>query len=156
MARKNSKKRYRKEHQKNVRDYEEYQKKLQAKRDRRQAKREGKTLSEKVEERREEMKSTRRDRGNIKHTKPVIRSKAKQDQLVEHFKQLKLDRLSLRDRPDAKMEADRIKSSEGDIEMKEDKIKDRKRSKAYRKMVKIALKRASKRPILIKRKMEVD
>ena len=156
MAKKNSKRRYRREHNKNIWDYEQYKKKLAEKRERRNAKIGGRSLKEKVEERKEQMQSSRKDRGPIKSTRPVLRSKIKQDLLIEQFKEMKIERHSLMDRKDANIESMEEEHMSGDEEMRVEKVKHRKRGKAYRKMVKIALKRASKRPILIRKKMEVD
>lgn len=157
MAKKNSKRRYRREHRKNLQDYEEYERLKKEKRERKESNREARTLKQKVEERREQMQSTRRNLTK-KSTNPVIRSKVKQDQLVEQFKQMKLDRLSRMNRGDAAMEANKQREDNisDDEEMRQEKVKNRKKSKAYQKMVKTALKRAAKRPILIRRKMEVD
>mmetsp|Transcript_4155 Transcript_4155/g.3483 ORF Transcript_4155/g.3483 Transcript_4155/m.3483 type:complete len:158 (+) Transcript_4155:17-490(+) len=157
MSRKNNKRRYRREHQKVVMDYDKYVNKLKEKRERKQANREGMSLNDKVEERREQMQSTRRDRGGVKSTRPVIRSKVKQDQLTEKFTQMKLDRLSLMDKGDAAMESIIENADvEVDAEMPVKKFRSKKYSKAYKKMVKVSLQRAAKRPILIKKKMEID
>ena len=160
MARKNSKKKWRKEHVKRVGDYNEMVRIKEEKVERREAIRSGKTFKQKVEERREQTETS--GGLSIKHTEPVVGSKIKQQKMLEQFKEMKLDRLSLMSRQDAKMEnLQRNSDSEAedleeDQEMKPEKFKNRKRGKAYRKMVKSALQKASRRPILIKKKMEVD
>lgn len=65
MAKKNSKKRYRNEHKKNLQDYEQYTKKKEEKRLRKNAKSGDKSLKQKVDERKEQMQSTRRNRGKL-------------------------------------------------------------------------------------------
>ena len=160
MARKNNKQKYKREHQQAVKDYEAYTKKKEEKRERRKNKEmeKQKTFKEKVEERRHQ-----RGRLPVKHAPPVINSKIKKDKLVEQFKQLKLDRLALMEKQEATIESMKQQDDEmdevqeeQDMDMKQEKHKSKKRGKAYRKMVKAALKRACKAPILIRRKMEVD
>ena len=80
---------------------------------------------------------------------------------MSKFEEMKLERISVKDRFSAKSKNIQINDSDGDAEMEAEKVK-KKRSKSrrdndsYRKAVKRALKKAAKRPILVRRKMDVD
>ena len=147
MAGKNNKKKYKRIHQHMVKDYEDRTSKMEEKRLRRKEKNE-KSFSQKMEEKREQQQ---RGRLQKKYAAPVVNSKIKKDKLADQFKQLKLDRMA--NKTDEAMDSDQ---EEDDAEMNQVRTKSKRRGKAYQKMVKNALKRAAKRPILIKRLMEVD
>mmetsp|Transcript_32330 Transcript_32330/g.36862 ORF Transcript_32330/g.36862 Transcript_32330/m.36862 type:complete len:164 (-) Transcript_32330:13-504(-) len=163
MAKKNSKAKYKKMHKQALRDYEAYRKKLDDRRENRKKREAEKSFKQKLEERMEQ-------KGRLvnKQTNPVVGSKIKQlqiaaqgkDRLAEQFKEMKLDRALPGDRGfDESSESDEELEEEKEVqdqEMTVVKKKSKRQGKAYRKMVKSALKKAAKGPILVKRKMEVD
>ena len=168
MSKKNRRAKYKKDHEYRLKRYEEQRGKHLAKLQRRREKYQA--LQERVAEKAALKNSGKLD---VKHTKPVIGSKIKQQKMLEStmekLSSMNLERRSVMDRfgpkpTDAAIDGNSDNENDSDMSETEKELerinrkrsKSRRQNRSYKKEVKIALKRASKRPILVKRRMDID